>query len=77
MNSVGSFLIDSHLGKETVFAVLVEDVGKHGIQSVEFESEAGEMFGPYDKMSSVYNLVSMKTVSWDIGEGPPFDEVSC
>jgi hypothetical protein len=74
--SVGSFIIDDDLGEDTVFAVLVKDVERHGIKSVQFEAEEGEIFGPYFKMSSVYNLVNMKTVNWNRGEDPPFNKVS-
>ena len=74
--SVGSFIIDNDLGEDTFFAVLVEDVETHGIESVQFEAEDGEIFGPYLKMSSVHNLVNMKTVNWERGEDPPFDKVS-
>ena len=62
--SIGTFIIDDDLGEETVFAVLVDDVEKYGIKSVKFESEDGEIYGPYYKLSSAYNLVNMKTVSW-------------
>ena len=72
----GRFIIDNYLGQDTVFAVLVEDEENHGIKSIQFESEDGQSFGPYFKMSSLYNLVNMKTINFKMGEAPPFDTVS-
>ena len=33
------------------------------------------MYGPFTKMSSVHDVINLKTINFPIGEKPPFDEV--
>ena len=33
------------------------------------------VYGPFTKMSSVHDVINLKTINFPIGEKPPFDEV--
>ena len=74
-SSEGQFSIDRMLGRDTVFGVFVEDGEDHQIKSVKFTDEEGSVFGPYTKMSSIWDGVNLKTINFPIGEKTPFDEV--
>ena len=46
--SSGSFLVDSSLGRDTVFGIIVEDEEDHLIDNVVFENSHGEVYGEDD-----------------------------
>ena len=73
--SDGAFIIDTSLGRDTIFGIYVEDEEDHLIKSVEFKDSAGTVYGPYTKMSSAFDPVNIKTINY-IGENPPFGNVS-
>ena len=72
----GSFMLDSTLGRDTIFGVFVEDDEDHQIKSIKFTDSDGAIYGPYTKMSSTYDLINFKTINFKVGEKPPFDDVS-
>ena len=74
--SLGSFTVDASLGRQTEFGVYVEDDEDHQIKSVEFTDADGTTYGPFTKMSSTYDVVNFKTINFNVGEEPPFDDVS-
>ena len=74
-SSQGQFLMDTIIGRDTVFGIFVEDDENHQIKSVMFTDEEGSVFGPYTKMSSVLDGINLKTINFPIGVKPPFDEV--
>jgi hypothetical protein len=73
--SQGSFVIDSSLGRDTLFGLYVEDEEDHLIKSVSFTDSRGNIYGPYTKMSSTFDLVNLKTINY-VGKEPPFGDVS-
>ncbi len=68
--------MDASLGRQTEFGVYVEDDEDHQIKSVEFTDADGTTYGPFTKMSSTYDVVNFKTINFNVGEEPPFDDVS-
>ena len=82
--SEGEFLLDGTLGRDTLFGVHVEDAEEHGIRSVSFRDSEGRAYGPFRRMSSTYDRVNLKTVSFPAAGGgggggiraPPFNAVS-
>ena len=72
--SVGSFVVDSSVGRDTEFGLYVEDDDNHQIDSVTFTDSDSKEYGPYTKMSSSYDVVNFKTINFNVGEEPPFDE---
>ena len=72
----GSFLVDSDLGRATEFGIYVEDDEDHKIKSVTFEGADKKVYGPYTTMSSFYDSVNLKTINFNVGEEPPFDEAA-
>jgi hypothetical protein len=68
--------VDASLGRQTEFGVYVEDDEDHQIKSVEFTDADGTTYGPFTKMSSTYDVVNFKTINFNVGEEPPFDDVS-
>ncbi len=64
------------MGRQTEFGVYVEDDEDHQIKSVEFTDADGTAYGPFTKMSSTYDVVNFKTINFNVGEEPPFDDVS-
>ena len=73
--SDGAFIIDSSLGRDTIFGIYVEDEEDHLIKSVEFQDSSGTVYGPYTKMSSAFDPVNIKTINY-VGKNPPFGNVS-
>ena len=69
-------MIDSLLGRDSLFGVLVEDDENHHIKSVTFTDHQGAVFGPFTKMSSQLDDINLKTINFPVGLRPPFDEVS-
>lgn len=72
----GTFLIDADLGRDTEFGIYVEDDEDHQIKSVTFQDAELNVYGPFTTMSSFYDSVNLKTINFNVGEIPPFDEVS-
>ena len=75
-SSRGHFAIDATLGRETSFGIYVDDEEDHLIKSVRFKDTKGTKYGPYTSMSSLYDIINLKTVNFPVGEAPPFDDVS-
>ena len=75
-SSKGRFTIDATLGRETNFGIYVDDEEDHLIKSVRFKDAKGTKYGPYTSMSSLYDIINLKTVNFPVGEAPPFDNVS-
>jgi hypothetical protein len=73
--SHGSFVIDSSLGRDTLFGLYVKDEEDHLIKSVQFTDSRGNVYGPFTKMSSTFDLVNLKTINF-VGQAPPFGDVS-
>ena len=74
-SSEGQFIIDKTLGRNTIFGVFVEDDENHHIKSIQFTDEEGSVFGPYTKMSSMLDVINLKTINFPIEAKLPFDEV--
>ena len=72
----GTYVIDTTLGRDTSFGIYVEDAEDHLIKSVSFTDSKGFLYGPYTSMSSLYDIVNLKTINFPIGQEPPFDDVS-
>ena len=75
-SSRGSFTIDATLGRDTKFGIYVDDEEDHLIKSVAFTDAKGSTYGPYTSMSSLYDIINLKTVNFPVGDAPPFDEVN-
>ena len=63
------------LGVDTVWGVLVSDDEEHHIKSVTFTDHAGNRYGPFTKMSSMFDDINLKTINFPVGMRPPFDTV--
>ena len=50
--------------------------GKRVNAFAEFTDADGTTYGPFTKMSSTYDVVNFKTINFNVGEEPPFDDVS-
>ena len=74
--SSGNFLIDSTLGRDTLFGIYVEDEEDHLIKSIRFTDSKGKSYGPFHRMSSDFDLVNFKTINFPAGQSPPFSAVS-
>ena len=74
--SSGKFLIDSTLGRDTVYGIYVEDEEDHLIKSIQFTDSHGKNYGPFLRMSSDYDLINFKTINFPAGQAPPFSAVS-
>ena len=74
--TTGTFLVDSTLGRDTVFGIYVEDEDDHLIESVTFTDSKGKVFGPFSRMSSTFDSVNYKTINFPPGKAPPFNSVS-
>ena len=75
-SSKGSFTIDATLGRDTKFGIYVDDEEAHLIKSVTFTNAKAFKYGPYTSMSSLYDIINLKTVNFPVGDAPPFDDVS-
>ena len=77
LTTKGSFSVDSTLGRETVFGILVDDVVNHYINSVTFTDSDGQKYGPYSSFTNDYNVINFKTINFpQDSTTPPFDDVS-
>ena len=65
-SSSGEFLVDTSLGRDTVFGIIVEDEEDHLIDSVVFENENGEVYGPYSHIATTFDAINMKTLSFGL-----------
>ena len=74
LQSSGSFLVDSSLGRDTVFGIIVEDEEDHLINSVLFENEAGEVYGPYSHIATTFDTINLKTISFGLSRNQPFGD---
>ena len=74
--SSGSFLVDSSLGRDTVFGIIVEDEEDHLIDNVVFENERGEVYGPYSHIATTFDSINMKTISFGLSRHQPFGDRS-
>jgi calcium-activated chloride channel regulator 4 len=74
-SSTGTFTVDTTLGRGTTFGIYVDDEEDHLIKSVTFTDSKGFLYGPYTSMSSLYDIINLKTVNFPVGEEPPFDDV--
>ena len=75
-STVGNFLIDSTLGRDTQFGIYVEDEEEHLIKAITFKDSKGKRYGPFTRMSSSFDLVNFKTINFPAGQAPPFNAVS-
>ena len=73
--SHGQFVIDPLLGRDTLFGIYVKDEEDHLIRSVQFTDSRDNVYGPFTKMSSTFDLVNLKTINY-VGQMPPFGDVS-
>ena len=71
----GQFVVDSFLGVDTTWGVLVRDDENHHIKSVTFTDHKGSTYGPFTKMSSMFDDINLKTINFPVGMRPPFDTV--
>ena len=55
--------------------IYVEDEEDHLIKSVSFTDSKGFLYGPYTSMSSLYDIINLKTINFPVGQAPPFDDV--
>ena len=72
--SSGDFLVDSSLGRDTVFGIIVEDEEDHLIDNVVFENENGEVYGPYSHIATTFDTINMKTISFGLTRNQPFGD---
>ena len=73
-SSSGEFLVDTSLGRDTVFGIIVEDEEDHLIDSVVFENENGEVYGPYSHIATTFDAINMKTLSFGLTRDQPFGD---
>ena len=77
LKSTGNFAIDSTLGQDTLFGIIVDDPDDHNIKSVSFTDNSGTKYGPYFSLSNEYIVINMKTINFPKDTpAPPFDDVS-
>lgn len=77
LKSKGTFSIDSTLGQDTLFGIIVDEPDDHNIKSVTFTDNGGTTYGPYSSLSNEYIIFNMKTINFPKGSpAPPFDDVS-
>ena len=74
-STIGTFTVDTTLGRDTTFGIYVEDEEDHLIKSVSFTDSKGFLYGPYTSMSSLYDIINLKTINFPVGQAPPFDDV--
>ena len=75
----GNFTIDSTLGRDTIFGIIVDDVEDHFIKSISFKDSSGVVYGPYSTLTNDYNVINIKTINFPKNtrtKTPPFDDVS-
>ena len=72
-----SFRIDSTLGRDSVFGIVVDDTVNHYINSVEFRDSGGQVYGPFTSFTNDFNVINLKTINFpQDSAAPPFDDVS-
>lgn len=76
MYSQGTFIVDSTLGRDTVFGVFVEDDEDHRIKSVSFTDSRGKSYGPFNRFARDFDIINFKTINFPTGKEPPFNDVS-
>ena len=72
LSTEGSFRLDPWLNRDTSFGIYVPNTEDHLVRSVQFQDEHGQMFGPYSKMSTSYDLINYKTPNIAAGRQPAF-----
>lgn len=73
----GSFSIDTTLGRESIFGILVDDADDYFIKGIQFSDSEGKIYGPYSSLSSDFNVINLKTINFPQDTtAPPFDDVS-
>ncbi len=77
LRSKGKFKIDSTLGNESMFGIIVDDADEHYIKSVRFFDNNQKRYGPFSSLSSDYNMINLKTINFPQNpeDRPPFDDV--
>ena len=72
----GEFSIDTTLGRESRFGILVDDTNDYFINSVRFlDKKNGVTYGPYSSLSSDFNLINLKTINFPHdGRALPLDD---
>ncbi len=77
LGTTGSFVIDTTLGRETQFSVVVEESDDYFIKSVTFSDSKGTSYGPYSSLTNDFNVINVKTINFPQDtQSPPFDDVS-
>ena len=72
----GEFSIDTTLGRDSRFGILVNDADDYFIKSIQFADKRGEIYGPYSSLSSDFNVINLKTINFPHDTtAPPFDDV--
>ena len=71
LESSGTFLIDSSLGRNTQFEIIVEDEEDHLIQSIHLTDEKGEQFGPFTHLASTFDNINLKTINFGLPAAQP------
>ena len=72
LSTEGSFRLDPWLGRDTHFGIYVPNTEDHLVRSVQFQDEHGQIYGPYSKMSTSYDLINYKTPNIAAGRLPAF-----
>ena len=72
LRTLGSFRLDPWLTRDTSFGIYVPNTEDHLIRSVQFLDEHGQIFGPYSKMSTSFDLINYKTPNIATGLRPSF-----
>ena len=73
-SSSGQFRVDTDLGRDTEFGIYVEDDEDHRIKSITFQDSQSNIYGPFTTMSSYYDSINLKTINFNVGESPPFEQ---
>jgi hypothetical protein len=80
LKTKGEFSIDTTLGRDSRFGILVNDADDYFIKSVSFYDKKGELYGPYSSLSSDFNVINLKTINFprdNLARSLPLDDVSC
>ena len=71
LSTAGSFRLEP-AGRDTSFGIYVPDTEDHLVRAVQFQDELGQVYGPYSKMSTSYDLINYKTPNIALGRLPAF-----
>lgn len=75
LKTSGTFAIDSTLGRDTQFGIIVDDADDYFIQSVTFFDGVGVKYGPYNSLTNNFNVINLKTINFrQDSNAPPFDD---